>query len=94
MKTKISKAVSDVVMAVYCDAGMKSATKYLASKGREAIVRCVRRGKTRANGSFDSVLKIGRPNYAEKKFINLCEKCGEQFPVKKVQLKMRKGGNG
>jgi hypothetical protein len=29
---------------------------------------------------------IGRPNYAERKFIKACQKAGEPFPVRKVQL--------
>ena len=31
-------------------------------------------------------LTIGKPNYKERKFIELCKKAGEKFPVKKVQL--------
>lgn len=32
------------------------------------------------------ILSMGRPNYAEKKFIKDCQKAGEPFPVRRVQL--------
>ena len=35
----------------------------------------------------DIVLKIGAPNFDERTFIKKCQKAGEPFPVKKIQLK-------
>jgi hypothetical protein len=35
----------------------------------------------------DIILTIGAPNYEERKFIALCKKAGEPFPVKKLQIK-------
>ena len=32
-------------------------------------------------------LTVGRPNYAERKFIKQCIAAGETFPLKKVQLR-------
>lgn len=37
----------------------------------------------------DVRLTVGAPNYAERRFIKICEKAGEPFPVKKLQLKVR-----
>ena len=40
-------------------------------------------GRNRA----ELIVTIGRPNYEERKFIKLCAKAKEQFPVKKIQFK-------
>ncbi len=59
------------------------------------IVRAVR--KTYKNGTAkrhilrsantEVMLTIGKPNYREREFIKDCQKAGESFPVKKIQLK-------
>jgi len=33
------------------------------------------------------LITVGRPNYAERKFIKLAKKAGEKFPIRKIQLK-------
>lgn len=33
------------------------------------------------------VIKIGSPNYLERKFIKVAKKANEEFPIKKLQLK-------
>lgn len=48
--------------------------------------------RTMFQGNFDKrILQVsltaGRPNYQERKFIKLCKKAGEPFPIKKIQLK-------
>ena len=40
--------------------------------------------------SLEILLKIGKPNYAEREFIKKCKKAGEPFPVKKLQFKFFK----
>lgn len=35
----------------------------------------------------DFRLNIGKPNYAERKFVKCCEKAGEPFPIQKIQIK-------
>jgi hypothetical protein len=76
-------AVIAVVEAV--DMGFRSATKYLDP---HTVVRCtnVREPDARYK-SVNYVLKMGRPNYAERKFIKDCLTAGEKFPVRKVQLR-------
>jgi len=39
------------------------------------------------SNQVEVVLTIGRPNFKERKFIKLCKKSGEPFPVKKFQLR-------
>lgn len=46
------------------------------------------RGWTGRDRTAEIVVKIGAPNYMERRFIALCKKSGETFPVEKVQLKM------
>ena len=63
------------------------ATKYISPK---EIIRATRtrfHGKI-TNGNIEISLTIGRPNYLEREFIKLCQKSGEPFPVKKIQLKL------
>lgn len=56
------------------------------------IIRAVRKsyGGKFVKGNIEIHLTIGRPNYAERKFIKLCQKAGEKFPIKKIQLKFLK----
>ena len=63
------------------------ATLYESEKD---VITATRRrfGGKFGTGNVDIVMKIGRPNYAEREFIKLCKKAGEPFPVKKVQLKL------
>ncbi len=75
-------AVNRVVMALMECESLKRAVIYLAS---DCIVRATRRSPQR--GRTEIVLTIGRPNYAERKFIKTCQKAGEPFPVRKMQLK-------
>lgn len=62
----------------------KTATKFVSPK---EIIRATIHGKHRKGSNYEIVLTIGRPNYAERKFIKDCKKAGEPFPIKRVQLK-------
>lgn len=45
-------------------------------------------GKLPRKGSkIEVVLTHGRPNYAQRQFIRRCQRAGEPFPVRKVQLR-------
>lgn len=69
--------------------GARRATYYLAHNEVVSACRPMYHGNvgnvrdTRAT----IVVKIGAPNYQERKFIELCQRAGELFPVKKIQLK-------
>jgi len=76
-------AVSQAVEALI-RSGSRRAVKYLDPK---TVVSVCRRSKySTRDFRSDFVLKIGRPNYLERKFIKLCKAAGESFPVRKVQL--------
>ena len=76
-------AVMVVLNYVLCDAFTRRATKYLDD---HTVVRCTRVGHWAKNGQSVR-LWLGRPNYAERKFIKLCKLAGEPFPVKEIQHK-------
>ena len=64
------------------------ATQYISPK---LIVRAVRKRfnkKIYKGSNIEIHLTIGKPNYLEREFIEDCQKSGEPFPVKKVQLKL------
>jgi hypothetical protein len=67
--------------------GAKSATKFV---DRRTVVRAHRvtyRGKiNRYEKTLDLRVKIGTPNYHERKFVADCMKANEPFPVKRVRL--------
>jgi hypothetical protein len=42
--------------------------------------------RSRTKRQTEIVVTIGKPNYAERKFIELAKKAGEPFPIKKIQL--------
>jgi hypothetical protein len=67
--------------------GAIKATKYITPK---FIIRATRKlfGKKITKGNIEMIITIGKPNYAEREFIKLCQEANEPFPVKKVQLKI------
>ena len=84
---KFSGAVINALL--YEDAW--SAKKYVSEK---LVISATRNrygksGWTKRDSRADIAVKIGAPNYLERRFIKLCKKTGESFPVKRVQLKMR-----
>jgi hypothetical protein len=71
----------------------KRATVYLSEK--EVVSVCCRfKWRSHARRS-DFVLKIGQPNYLERRFIHACKAAREPLPVRKVQLRdwpVKRGG--
>ena len=75
------------VVDVALRTGAYRATKYLSAN---MVVKVTRRHKIdRRARSVEFVLTIGRPNYVERKFINLCRKAKVSLPLQKVQLKFK-----
>lgn len=79
-------AVAEVVRTVI-NAKAHKATKYLSDREIVRATRRLVRGKIPNSKNIELILTIGRPNYAERKFIKLCKKASEPFPVRKVQVK-------
>lgn len=81
--TRTLRAVQNTVAR--CLEGFKGATAYLADNW---TVKATRQFKPDRRNSRETILvTVGRPNYAERKFIKLCRKAGEPFPVRKIQLR-------
>lgn len=79
------KYIEAIVMAVSYWDEVQKATKYVSEK---EVITATRIGKKRKGSrSIDIHLKIGKPNFLERKFIKDCKKAGVSFPVKKIQLK-------
>lgn len=79
-RNAIARAVETVL-----ETGCRKATVYLGSK---TVVKCTARHRPDKREKAPSfVLTIGAPNFVERRFIRLCKKAGEPFPVRKVQIK-------
>lgn len=76
------REVESVVAALVASKA-KMATKYVDEK---TVVRATVFGKLDSR-NLDIRLKIGRPAFADRKFIADCKKAGESFPVKRIQLR-------
>lgn len=58
---------------------VRSSYKYYKYSGKRKFAK--------KGNNIEITLTIGKPNYAEKEFIKKCQKVGEPFPIKKIQLK-------
>ena len=88
----ISGLVEKVVGALLISDAAR-ATKFISNKFIVRAVRKTYKGKF-GNKNIELNITIGKPNYAEREFIKKCEKTGESFPVKKVQLSFLKQPKG
>lgn len=78
-------AAESIVSILLSEPDIHTATKYIDPK---TTVRGTFVGKRDRRSKRNTIaLSIGTPNYAEREFIKQCNKSGEPFPVKKVQLK-------
>ena len=76
------KALSSTAEALL-NSEARAATKVLATNEVVRVSRVRYRKRFRAG---QLTVTYGSPNYAARKFIKLCKKAGEPFPVKKIQL--------
>lgn len=50
------------------------------------VIKATRQRRYSKRGRQETYLvTIGRPNYAEKKFIKMCQRAYEPFPIKRLQ---------
>jgi hypothetical protein len=65
-----------------------TATKYLSPTHVVRATRIVWRGKIdKRSRTIEIRFTDGKPNYHAREFIKRCQKAGEPFPVRKIQLK-------
>ena len=81
---KIAKYMEDMIwsLSIY---NIKSMVKYLSPKKRIKITK-----SRHIKDGLQGMITIGRPNYREKKFISLCIRAKEPFPIRKIQYKFFK----
>lgn len=76
--------VEKVVDALH-DPSVRKATAYVAP---DLVVTATRLCKLdKRSKSHSILLTTGRPNYRGRMFVKACQKAGEPFPVKRIQLK-------
>lgn len=72
------------------DLTLRKVTKYvdynLILSVSAVVYRQERKRGKRGNETDNFLIKFGRPNYAERRFIKICKAAGESFPVKKLKL--------
>lgn len=74
--------------ALLVQANAHTATKYISPSHVVRATRIVYRGRIdKRSKAIDIRFTDGRPNYHARQFIKSCQKSGEPFPVRKIQLK-------
>ena len=84
----LMNGIQDVI-EVLMRSGARRATKYLRPEAVISACRPLFNGRVEDGRDTRTtiVVKLGRPNFDERKFIKTCQKAGEPFPVRKIQLK-------
>lgn len=88
---KIARKHIGQVVEALLTAEAHKATKYVSQTQVISATRILVRGRiptprmTRRYAHI--VLTIGKPNYAQRQFIKVCNRAGEPLPVNKIQLK-------
>lgn len=85
MKDRTAARADKVVSALASDIALRRAVYYMSPTFTVKATRQRRVDRRSRQETF--LLTFGSPNYAERAFIKACKEAGEQFPVKKVQLK-------
>ena len=82
----MSSMLCQVVVSLSIDTNARKVTGYLSEK---YVVKATRRHRYNKRDHQETYLvTIGRPNYAERKFIKLCKEVNEPFPIKKLQYQL------
>ena len=74
------------VCDVLLETGARTAVKYLSPTEVVQATRIAYDGRF-SKRVLDIRITIGRPNYLARRFVKSCQRAGEPFPVKKIQLR-------
>lgn len=86
----LSRSNLSKVFETLLTTGAWKATLYLSHNEVVRATRIWRRHrKTQSVKPIEVRLTVGRPNFAERKFVKACQQASQSFPVRKVQLKFR-----
>lgn len=66
--------------------GSYTATKYITPQHVIRATRILYERKIRKDDPIQIRFSEGRPNYHARRFIKMCKRANEPFPIKKVQL--------
>ena len=80
-----TKALTKVMQICLCDPLVRQALYFISPKLR---VKVSRFGKARKGQADSFRVEMGRPNSIERKFVKLCVKSGEPFPLKRVRVNL------
>lgn len=81
---QIQKALEHLL----CYQNVRKATVYISPN---FVAKATRQREPDGRVASETYLvTVGKPNYLERRFVNLCQKAGVDFPVRKVQLKLYK----
>ena len=78
-------SILNAVEAVLSNYDVRQAVVYQHPNLTVKLTRQFKPDARRRGATFG--LTVGGPNYAERQFVKLCQKAGEPFPVRRVQLK-------
>jgi hypothetical protein len=78
---KIGECVADVLGGT-----VRRATAYISPK---LTIKATAQRKQRKSGdkSVTMLVTVGAPNFAERRFIKVCQKAGMCFPLRQIQWK-------
>lgn len=77
----------DEVVSTLLAANAHTAIKYVSPEHCVRVTRKLVCGRVDARYGTNLIVTVGEPNFLERRFIRQCQKAGEHFPVKKIQLK-------
>ena len=89
----VSRAVFGQLAEIILEGGARQATKYLSERETVKATRPTYGGKFLKSAHTTIVFTVGRPNYAERKFIRQAKEAGEPFPIRKIQVRWLKTNN-
>ena len=80
--------VDKMIATLQANRELRKVTYY---DSKDLVVKVSRKHKLDARGHQSTfVVTVGRPNYAERKFIDKCFEAGQSLPLRKLQLKFWK----
>lgn len=77
--------LTQAMHAMFNNPDARSATKYISPTERVTVTRLFRTNRRNTRESL--LVTYGAMNWAGRLFVKACQKAGEPFPVKKVQLR-------
>jgi hypothetical protein len=79
------RRIGECVSAVLGTQHLRRATAYISPT---LVIKASAQRRYRKNErSITMLVTVGKPNFAEQRFIRVCQRAGMCFPLKQIQLK-------